>query len=182
MVFFVKIQSTYVCFIFFVLCSGCKARQYWAENVLTQGEGKCQINNEGGPREAVEEAIEIRLNVLIVQLTEACTMYLQCCKLKSGSYRCLSSSISPFSPFFHCRLSNERRNTGNIFIFYNKDGSWQAVEQVGTLDGKRVPEWDKGGRDNEKTEAGGLVLQLMIIFMDHFHYYLLLNCSFTYNV
>lgn len=58
---FVKIQSTYVCFIFFLLSPACKARQYWAENVLTQGEGKCQINNEDRPREAAEEAIEIRL-------------------------------------------------------------------------------------------------------------------------
>lgn len=89
--------------------------------MLTQGEGKCQINNEDGPREAAEEATEIRLSVLIVQPTEACAMYLQCCKFKSDSYSCLSFSISPFSYVFHCRLSNESKNADNIVIFNNKD-------------------------------------------------------------
>lgn len=50
---FVKIQSAFVCFS--LLSSGCEARQYRAEKVLTQGEGKCQINNEDRPRKAVEE-------------------------------------------------------------------------------------------------------------------------------
>lgn len=44
--------------------------------MLTQGEGKCQINNEDEPRKAVEEATEIRQGVLTVQLTDVCVMYL----------------------------------------------------------------------------------------------------------
>lgn len=44
--------------------------------MLTQGEGKCQINNEEGPREATEEAIEIRRGVFIVHPSEGCAMNL----------------------------------------------------------------------------------------------------------
>lgn len=83
---FVKIQSACLCFS--LLSSGCEARQYRAEKVLTQGEGKCQINNEDRPRKAAEEATEIRRGVLTVQPTEAWAMYLQCCRLKPGSYSC----------------------------------------------------------------------------------------------
>ena len=120
---FVKIQSAYVCFSLFF--SGSEARQYRAEKVLTQGEGKCQINNEDGPREAAEEAIEIRQGVLIVQPTEARAVYLQCCRFKSGSYSCLSSCVFPFALVFsfHCILSNESKKADNILIFNNKDGS-----------------------------------------------------------
>lgn len=63
----VRIQSSYECFP--LLFFGSEAKQYRAEKVLTQGEGKCQINNEDGPREAAEGAIEIRRGVLTVQPT-----------------------------------------------------------------------------------------------------------------
>lgn len=95
---FVKIQSAFACFS--LLSSGCEARQYRAEKVLTQGEGKCQINNEDRPRKAAEEATEIRQGVLVVQPTEACDMYLQCCRFKSGSYSCLSFCVPPFALVF----------------------------------------------------------------------------------
>lgn len=42
-----------------------------------RGEGKCQINNKDGPREAVEEAIEIRQGVLMVQPAEVRGVYFQ---------------------------------------------------------------------------------------------------------
>lgn len=44
--------------------------------MLTQGEGKCQINNEDGPRKAAEDATEMRQGVLIVQPADVCVMYL----------------------------------------------------------------------------------------------------------
>lgn len=93
--------------------------------MLTQGEGKCPINNEDRPREAAEEAIEIRQGVLIVQPTEACGMYLQCCRFKSGSYSCLSCRVPPFALVFFadCILSNESKKADNILIFNDKDGS-----------------------------------------------------------
>lgn len=70
---FVKIQSAFVCF---SSSSRCEARQYWMEKVLTQWEGRCQINNEDRPRKAVEEATEMKQGVLIVQPTEVCVMHL----------------------------------------------------------------------------------------------------------
>lgn len=93
--------------------------------MLTQGEGKCQINNEEGPREAAMEAIGIREGVLIVQPTEAYAMYLQCCRFKSGSYGCLLLCVPTFALVFlsHCVLSNESKKADNILIFNNKDGS-----------------------------------------------------------
>lgn len=79
----------------------------------TQGEGKCQINNEDGPREAAEEAIEIRQGVLAVQPTEVRAVCSQCRTFKSRSCSFVISSPSVRSRLFLAarRLMRAKRQT-----------------------------------------------------------------------
>lgn len=91
--------------------------------MLTQGEGKCQINNEDGPREAAEEATEIRPGILTVHRDRDACLCVSFCVCDVAVLDGLYIAVSHPCLSFHGALSNESKKADNILIFNIKDGS-----------------------------------------------------------